>query len=111
MREAIYKGATRPALLAGVPLEPAVLVGGLAILASFNVFALARSIAVPVLMLLAAAGVWGWMVVITRRDDQRLRQVLIALRLRPSQTTLALWRCSSYAPGVARGMALRLRRR
>jgi type IV secretion system protein VirB3 len=104
MREAIYKGATRPALLFGVPLVPAVLVGGLgtllvsyALVITRNPFA-ALAVLVPVVIL------WIAMLAVTRKDDQRLMQHLLRLRLRQSPVSRRVWKSISYAPGAVRSM-------
>lgn len=104
MRELIFKGATRPALLFGVPLQAAVPVAGLGILLSVYGFVFFRAPSVALLVLTVAGAVWIWMLQITRRDDQRLRQVLLRLRLRHSPGSTGLWGCNSYGPGTLRGM-------
>ncbi len=104
MQELVYKGATRPALLSGVPLVPAVLVGGLGILGMSYSLVLTRSIVVAAVVLSAMAAGWVAMVVVTRRDDQRLMQYLLRWRLRQSRGSRRMWGALSYSPGAVRGM-------
>lgn len=97
MREAIYKGTTRPAIVLGVPLLPSLAWGGAgaiagawgALLLSAWCLVIAAGITLPGLL---------WMRTVTRRDDQRVTQhgmrLLLALRNRNRR----LWRCRSYAP-------------
>jgi type IV secretion system protein VirB3 len=97
MRERIYKGATRPAMVLGVPLRVLVPVG------------------LPlVLVLIWGSWVYGWPVfmgtstlmavlfcwarAITEHDDQRLFQVWKAFRLQLLHRNRWLWKCRSYSP-------------
>ncbi len=110
MQEAIYKGATRPALLFGVPLVPAILVGGLGILSMAYSLVLTRSIVMACVVAAAAATGWVAMAVVTRRDDQRLMQYLLRWRLRQARGSRRLWGALSYSAGAVRGMRERPRR-
>jgi len=101
--EAIYKGATRPAMKLGIPLLPLVVLFGTSmlmimwggILVSWWV-ALAVVVAVlPVLI---------WMRVVTARDEQRLRQMFVVMQLRMLDRNRQLWRARSYAPTLYRGV-------
>lgn len=99
LAEAIYKGATRPAMKLGVPLVPLVLlVGAGMLLAIWGGVFLSWSVAV------AAIGGIGpvllWMRVVTASDDQRLRQMFLALRLRLRDRNHELWQCRSYSPNT-----------
>lgn len=95
--EAIYKGATRPAMKLGVPLVPLVVVFGLAMLAILWIGTLVTWWVMPVVI----AGVvptLAWMRFVTRKDDQRIRQIFIAAKLRLRERNRRLWRCRSYSP-------------
>jgi type IV secretory pathway VirB3-like protein len=83
LRDPLFKGCTRPAMLAGVPLVAMVL--------TTCVFALAGSLGSLVLGpasfpagLAALVAAHSVLKAITRKDDQRLRQWVIRT---------ALWRC------------------
>lgn len=102
MREAIYKGATRPAIVLGVPLLPALVVAGAgSVVGAWGAFLVSgwmlAAAALVVLPLLA------WMRLVTRRDDQRVRQHLTRLQLALRNTNRRTWRCRSYAPIGFRG--------
>lgn len=100
--EAIYKGATRPAMKFGVPLVPLVVVSGAAMLAvmwtgplfSWWVLPIALACVVPAL---------AWMRFLTRRDDQRLLQIFLSLRLGWRDRNRRLWRARSYTPYCHKG--------
>ena len=102
LSEAIYKGATRPAMKLGIPLVPLVLLMGTAmlvilwggILVSWWVAAAAMVSLVPALV---------WMRLLTAQDDQRFRQAFIALKLRFFDRNRRFWRARSYAPMLYRG--------
>ena len=80
MVETIFKGATRPPTKWGVPLVMLVLVIMPLGLLSLYLFILVNWRA-GVAAITAAAAVYGWMRWITSRDDQRLLQALLKLKL------------------------------
>jgi type IV secretion system protein VirB3 len=104
MREPIYKGATRPALLFGVPLVPAVLVGGLGCLLVAYALAFSGNPFIALAVLVPVVVLWIAMLVVTRKDDQRLMQHLLRIRMRQSSLSRSVWRAISYAPGAVRLM-------
>ena len=107
MQEAIYKGATRPPLLFGVPLVPAVLVAGIGILLVAYLLIFSRSLLLAAAASVPVAAVWVSMMLVTRKDDQRLMQALLRFRLRQQRPSLRIWGALSYAPGAVRGMRSR----
>ena len=97
-RDPIFRGCTRPAMLAKVPMVPFLLVTGVfALLAMWSLYLISPymslflvMIYVPVLITLQQ---------ITRRDDQRLRQLMLRLRMRLRHTPgRALWGATSFSP-------------
>lgn len=100
--EPIYKGATRPPTFFGVPLVPFLLVAGSGFLAGMYLLvyvSVAWTGAVAAIALAALV----WMRTLTRRDDQRLRQALLAARLATACPNRRFWRCRSYSPLAYRG--------
>ncbi len=100
--EAIYKGATRPAMKLGIPLVPLVVLFGTGMLlilwggvivSWWIALAVAAAIA-PMLL---------WMRFVTAQDDQRFRQMFGALKLRLHDRNRRLWQARSYAPTLYRG--------
>lgn len=69
----IFKGATRPACIFGVPLKPFVVVSGAVLLLSFYVW-------MPLALLLVPL-IWA-MQSVTKSDDQKFRQLWLSLRFR-----------------------------
>jgi type IV secretion system protein VirB3 len=100
--DAIYKGATRPAMKLGVPLVPLVVSLGIAMLLIMWIGALVSWWIAPVVLLTLAPAL-GWMNLVTRRDDQRLRQLVLAAKLRFRDRNRRIWRSRSYAPYAFRG--------
>jgi type IV secretion system protein VirB3 len=98
VRDPIFKGCTRPAMLAGVPMQWMLGVSGGALLAApwllYGVH--------PAALLVEAAiyiAVFLWMRETTRRDDQRLRQLSIRALMRARQIAgRRLWGAVSYSP-------------
>lgn len=100
--EAIYKGATRPAMKLGVPLVPLVVLAGTAmLLVMWGGILLSGWLAAAVV--LATLPVLLWMRFVTRRDDQRFRQMFVAAKLRLRDRNRRFWRARSYAPVAYRG--------
>ena len=100
--EAIYKGATRPAMKMGIPLVPLVVLFGTGMLLILWVGTLVTWWVVPV-VLAAVVPALAWMRFVTRQDDQRFRQLAVALKLRVRNRNRRFWRSRSYAPYVYRG--------
>ncbi|MES2899567.1 MAG: VirB3 family type IV secretion system protein [Pseudomonadota bacterium] len=94
----IFRGCTRPAMFAGVPMLPFLLVTGVFMLATVWTFYLASAY-VALFLIMAYVPILLAMRQVTRRDDQRLRQLLLRARMRVRQRAgRALWGASSYAP-------------
>ncbi|HZV94167.1 MAG TPA: VirB3 family type IV secretion system protein [Caldimonas sp.] len=101
-REAIYKGATRPAMKFGIPLVPLVVLFGAGmlvtiwggLLVSWWVGAGVVAGIVPAL---------AWMRYVTNKDDQRFRQLFVATTLRLHDRNRSFWMARSYAPTLYRG--------
>jgi len=100
--EAIYKGATRPAMKFGVPLVPlVVLFGGSMLLTIWGGALLTWWIAPAVA--LAIAPTLLWMRLVTAKDDQRFHQMFTALKLRLHDRNRRVWHARSYSPTLYRG--------
>ena len=100
--EAIYKGATRPAMKFGVPLVPLVAMSGTGMLVTMwggVLFSWWVGVGVAAM----AAPVLAWMRFVTRKDDQRFRQWFVASRLRLHDRNRRFWHARSYAPTLYRG--------
>ena len=54
-------------------------------------------------MLLAIGPALGWMRFVTRKDDQRFRQMFVAAKLRFHDRNRRFWHSRSYAPYLYRG--------
>lgn len=95
MLEAIYKGATRPAMKWGVPLMG--LVGVIA--PTFLLTLWAGSLISPwsfVVGFAVGVGAFLWMRQVTAKDDQRLAQRVTAVKLTLTNRNRALFGMRSY---------------
>jgi type IV secretion system protein VirB3 len=101
-QEAIYKGATRPAMKFGIPLVPLVVLLGTGMLLVLWGGVLV-SWWVAVVVLVATIPALAWMRFATRRDDQRFRQLFLAAKLRLHDRNHRLWGARSYSPTGFRG--------
>ena len=97
MQEVIYKGATRPAVSMGVPLVPFILATAAAAMAAMYALILIGPVAaLPVPLLYVPLMLW--MRSVTRKDDQRLRQMLLRLLLGLVAATKVWGGARSFAP-------------
>ena len=101
--EAIYKGATRPAMKLGIPLVPMVVLVGTAALATLWLGTLVSGW-LALAVALAVTPALAWMRFVTTRDDQRFHQMFVALKLRLHDRNRRFWRARSYAPTLYRGI-------
>ena len=100
--EAIYKGATRPAMKLGIPLVPlVVLFGSGMLLTLWGGILVSWWIALGVV--LAFVPMLLWMRLVTAKDDQRFRQAFLAMKLRLHDSNRRFWQARSYAPTLYRG--------
>lgn len=100
--EAIYKGATRPAMKLGIPLVPlVVLFGAGMLLIMWGGVLVSWWLSLGVLLAIGPA--LAWMRFVTTQDDQRFRQMFIALKLRLHDRNHRLWQSRSYTPTLYRG--------
>ena len=100
--DAIYKGATRPAMKMGIPLVPLVVLFGTGMLMILWIGTLLTWWVVPV-VLVAFVPALAWMRFVTRKDDQRFRQMYVAGKLRLHDRNRRFWHSRSYAPYLYRG--------
>jgi type IV secretion system protein VirB3 len=96
LRDPVFKGCTRPAMLWGVPLVPFLMVGGGMLIP--GIWALLASPPLGVGLLFLMIPVFVAMRVITRRDDQRLAQYALRLRLVVGQGNRRFWGIHAYVP-------------
>lgn len=100
--EAIYKGATRPAMKLGIPLVPLVILFGTGmLLIMWGGILVSWWLALGVV--LSIAPVLLWMRWLTARDDQRFRQMFVGLKLKLHDRNRRLWHARSYSPTLYRG--------
>ena len=100
--EAIYKGATRPAMKLGIPLVPLVVLFGTAmLLIMWGGALISWWIALAVVIAIVPALVW--MRFATAKDDQRFRQMFVAMKLHLHDRNGRFWQARSYAPTLYRG--------
>ena len=97
-KDPLFKGCTRPSMLAGVPMLPFLLVTGLFTLLAMYAFVLAT----PILSLFVAmiyAPIYTAMRHVTKADDQRLAQLLLRARMRVRMAaSKRRWGAYTYSP-------------
>lgn len=97
MRDPVFKGATRPAMIAGIPLLPLIVVGLMGVLGSlwglqlFGAFS-AFTVALLTLMVLL---IMRW---VSKADDQKLNQMLLRLQSLPARRNRPYWGVQSSSP-------------
>ena len=96
LRDPVFKGCTRPAMLWGVPLVPFLMVGGGMLIPA--IWALLASPPLGVGLVFLMIPVFVAMRVVTRRDDQRLPQYALRLRMVIRQGNRRFWGSHAYGP-------------
>ena len=96
LRDPVFKGCTRPAMLWGVPLVPALVVGGGILIPA--IWALLVSPIVGVSIVLLTIPVFVAMRAIARHDDQRLAQLTLCVRMSWRQRNRRFWGAQAYVP-------------
>jgi len=102
MRETIFKGATRPPMVFSIPLTAFIGIGGGGVLfAMWGGLLISKWLGVAVVA--AAIPTMVWIRVISKRDDQRLRQIWLSVLLRRNHPNARFWNGRSYSPVNLRG--------
>lgn len=96
LKDPVFKGATRPAMIWGVPLVAFLMVGGGMLIPA--IWALLASPPIGVAILFLMIPVFVVMRVITRHDDQRLAQYLLRVRMVLRQDNRRFWGGHAYVP-------------
>ncbi|WP_175779729.1 type IV secretion system protein VirB3 [Burkholderia anthina] len=96
LKDPIFKGCTRPAMLWGVPLVPFLMVGGGMLIPA--IWALLASPVLGVAILFLMIPVFVAMRVTTRHDDQRLAQHVRLVRMALRQGNRRFWGVHAYVP-------------
>ncbi len=103
MIETVFKGATRPPMKFGVPLVPLVVLVLPGFVAGMWLSTMVSWRFAPVIFGSLAAA-YGWMRFTTHRDDQRLTQMVLNMKLALRNPNRVLRQGQrSYAPAVCRG--------
>jgi type IV secretion system protein VirB3 len=97
MRDTIFKGATRPPMMLGVPIIPFILVVGAALILAMWAL-LALGFVASFLILMTGFGAVLMMREISKQDDQRLNQVLMRWRETPRRRNAQHWNAHSMSP-------------
>lgn len=93
----IFKGATRPAMMGGVPIVPFILVVGIHLLLAVWAMVLVNLFASFVLVATGAMAVMC-MRFVSANDAQRLNQYLLRLKSMAGRRNAAHWGAHSIAP-------------
>jgi type IV secretion system protein VirB3 len=96
LKDPVFKGATRPAMIWGVPLVAFLMIGGSMLIPAIWALLASPPLGVAILFLMIPGFVV--MRVITRHDDQRLAQYLLRLRMVLRQGNSRFWGGHAYVP-------------
>lgn len=97
-RDPIFRGCTRPAMFAGVPMIPFLLITGAFLLLSVWTFYLISGY-VSLFLCMVYLPLLAAMKDVTKKDDQRLRQLMMRLKIRYRQRgARQMWGAISYSP-------------
>ena len=93
----VFKGATRPAMMAGVPIVPFILVVGIHLLLAVWALVLVNAFVSFVLLMTGALNVM-FMRFISADDAQRLNQYMLRLRSIAGRRNKRYWGAHSISP-------------
>ncbi|MPW06419.1 conjugal transfer protein TraD [Paraburkholderia sp. CNPSo 3155] len=96
LKDPVFKGCTRPAMLWSVPLVPFLMVGGGMLIPA--IWALLASPPLGVAILFLMIPVFVVMRVIARHDDQRLAQYALRVRMALRHGNRRFWGVHAYVP-------------
>ncbi|MDQ1829846.1 type IV secretion system protein VirB3 [Massilia scottii] len=97
-RDPIFRGCTRPAMFAGVPMLPFLLITGVFLMLTVWTFYLVSGY-VSLFLVMAYFPIFVTMRAVTKKDDQRLRQMLMRARMRVRQQAgRQIWGAISFSP-------------
>ena len=94
----IFKGCTRPAMLGGVPMAPMIVVTLFCFLCGIWGLLLLQKLWIPGIALVLWVSLLFTMRAITKKDDQRFRQIFLKIRLRMANMSKKFWGVTSYSP-------------
>ena len=97
MSDMIFKGATRPAMIAGIPIIPFILVAGLTMICAMWTL-LGVGFFAAFVVLVSGATLLIIMRTISKHDDQKLNQLLMRLRNTRYRANASFWRGHSASP-------------
>lgn len=97
MSDLIFKGATRPAMVMGIPLLPLVVVGLVGVLLTMWGLQIFGWMA-AVVVLLSTGLALAVMRIISKSDDQKLNQLLLRLQSWPARRNSRYWGAQSSSP-------------
>ncbi|WP_136417576.1 VirB3 family type IV secretion system protein [Herbaspirillum sp. ST 5-3] len=96
-RDVIFKGATRPAMMLGVPIVPLILVVGIHLLLGMWAMTLIGVFAMFVILSAGAVNVF-FMRQISTQDEQRLNQHVLRLKSIAGRRNSSYWEAHSMSP-------------
>ena len=99
LRDPLFKGCTRPAMMFGVPLTPLVIVTIIVLLISLYTTFLAAALLVPIVLAMKQ---------VTKTDDQQFRLLGLKFQFRVMNFNhnKKFWKASAYSP-IAFGNSVR----
>ncbi len=93
----VFKGATRPAMIAGVPLVPMVALC-LGTIQPLAICLIVQFYAAALLLAGLFVGAFIWLRMISKHDGFRTKQELLRMRTRRHKGNLQIWGGVSYGP-------------
>ncbi len=96
IKNTLFKGSTRPPMQWGVPLLPFILICFPIIIISF--YSSLFSIKMGLVILFLIIPIFLFLKEITKKDDQRLLQHLLRLKMILKQRNRTFWNSTSYSP-------------
>jgi len=93
----VFKGATRPPMIGGVPPTP-IVVWSLITVMPMAVFVIARIYFLALVFILVFLTGFFWLRLISKKDGWRFKQEFLRFRLRARKGNPQIWGGISYSP-------------
>lgn len=93
----VFKGATRPPMIGGVPLVPIVVLSLVTII-PLAVFVIARVYTMSLVFILVFLTGFIWLRLISKHDGWRTKQEILRMRTRAQKGNVHIWGGVSYGP-------------
>jgi type IV secretion system protein VirB3 len=97
-RDMIFKGATRPPMMAGIPILPFIMVAGVTMITTMWTLVFMKSFFGAFVVLMIGAVTLFIMRMVSKHDNQKLNQLMMRMRSTRYRANSNFWNGHSVSP-------------